>query len=64
MYEDKLPVGFLGLVDDIVGITEVEYKAQELNAFINLKTAEKSLQFGDNANYRGCHMNIINIFLG
>ena len=45
-YKDKLPVGFLGLVDDIVGITEVGYKAQQLNAFINLKTAEKTLQFG------------------
>ena len=36
-YKDKLPVGFLGLVDDIVGITEVGFKAQQLNAFINLK---------------------------
>ena len=27
-------------------ITEVGYKAQQLNALINLKTAEKSLQFG------------------
>ena len=46
LYKDKLPVGFLGLVDDIIGITEAGYKAQELNAFINVKTAEKSLQFG------------------
>jgi hypothetical protein len=45
-YKDKLPVGFLGLVDDIVGITEAGFKAQQLNAFINLKTAEKTLQFG------------------
>ena len=47
-YKDKLPVGFLGLVDDIVGITEVGHKAQQLNSLINLKTAEKSLQFGVN----------------
>ena len=46
LYKDILPVGFLGLVDDIIGITEAGYKAQELNAFINVKTAEKSLQFG------------------
>ena len=46
LYKDKLPVGFLGLVDDIVGVTEVGYKAQQLNAMINLKTAEKTLQFG------------------
>ena len=26
LYKDKLPVGFLGLVDDIVGITERGYK--------------------------------------
>ena len=41
-------MGFLGLVDDIVGITEVGHKAQQLNSLINLKTAEKSLQFGVN----------------
>ena len=45
-YKDKLPVGFLGLVDDIVGISEAGYKAQQQNVFINLKTAEKTLQFG------------------
>ena len=45
-YKNKLDVGFLGLVDDIVGVTEAGYKAQKLNAFINLKTAEKGLQFG------------------
>ena len=46
LYKNILPIGFLGLVDDIVGITEDGYKAAELNAFINIKTAEKSLQFG------------------
>ena len=46
LYKDILPVGFLGLVDDIAGITEAGYKAQQLNTLINLKTAEKSLQFG------------------
>ena len=48
LYKNKLPVGFLGLVDDIVGITEAGYKTQQLNTLINLKTAEKSLQFGVN----------------
>jgi hypothetical protein len=47
-YKKTLPVGFLGLVDDIVGITEVGFKAQQLNVMINLKTAEKTLQFGVN----------------
>ena len=46
LYKDILPVGFLGLVDDIIGVTEAGIKAQEMNAFINMKTAEKGLQFG------------------
>ena len=46
LYKNMLPVGFLGLVDDIVGVTEAGYKAQQLNAFMNVKTAEKTLQFG------------------
>ena len=45
-YKNKLDAGFWGLVDDIVGVTEAGYKAQKFNAFINLKTAEKGLQFG------------------
>ena len=36
-YKEKLTVGFLGLVDDIICITEAGYKAQEMNAFINIK---------------------------
>ena len=46
LYKNVLPVGFLGLVDDIVGITEAGFRAQQLNSVINIKTAEKSLQFG------------------
>ena len=46
LYKNILPIGFLGMVDDIVGITEAGHKASELNAFINIKTAEKTLQFG------------------
>ena len=46
LYKDRLPIGFLGLVDDIVGVTEVGHKAHQLNTLINLKTAEKTLQFG------------------
>ena len=38
-YKDILPVGMLGLVDDIIGITEVGYKAQMMNVFMNIKTA-------------------------
>ena len=33
---------------DIIGITRVGHKAQMMNAFMNIKTAEKNLQFGAN----------------
>ena len=45
MYKDSVPVGLLGMVDDLVGISEAGYKAQELNAYVNVKTADKKLQF-------------------
>ena len=34
-----LPVGFLGLVDDIIGVTEDGLNGQKMNAVINIKTA-------------------------
>ena len=46
MYKNCVPIGILGLVDDVVGVSEAGYKAQELNTYINLKTADKKLQFG------------------
>ena len=46
LYKGILPVSNQSLVDDTVGLTEANYKAQQLNAFFNLKSAEKSLQFG------------------
>ena len=46
LYKNKLPVGFLGLVDDIIGITEAGLDAVKMNAFMNVKSAEKILQFG------------------
>ena len=36
----------LGLMDDIIGIYQPGYKAQQMNALINVKTAEKGLRFG------------------
>ena len=45
-YKDSLPISLLGLVDDIIGVTEAGYKAAQMNEMINLKTAEKCLQFG------------------
>ena len=46
LYKDVLPVTLLGLVDDMIGVSEAGYKAQQLNTLLNVKTAEKRLQFG------------------
>ena len=35
------------MVDDIAGITEAGIKANQFNSFLNVKTAEKTLQFGN-----------------
>ena len=45
-YKNSLPIGFLAMVDDIVGVTEAGYKASQFNTYLNVKTSEKSLQFG------------------
>ena len=45
-YKEVLPVSLLGLVDDIIGVTKAGYRAQQMNALINVKTEEKRLQFG------------------
>ena len=45
-YMDTLPVGLLGLLDDLIGVTETGFQLQMMNSFINVKTAEKGLQFG------------------
>ena len=37
----------LGLVDDIIGVTDSGFKAQQMNVLFNVKTAEKRLQFGE-----------------
>ena len=45
-YKEKLPINILGLVDDIIGVSETGFKAQMMNAILNTKSAEKGLQFG------------------
>jgi hypothetical protein len=37
LYKDSLPVSMLGLVDDIIGVTEAGYKAHQMNALINVQ---------------------------
>ena len=46
LYKNTLPISMLGLVDDIIGVTEAGFKAAQMNSIINVKTAEKCLQFG------------------
>ena len=45
-YKEELPINILGLVDDIIGVTEAGFKAQMMNTILNYKSAEKRLQFG------------------
>ena len=51
-YKGKVPVPILGMVDDILSISESGYKTCRLNAFLNAKTALKRLQFGPDK----CHV--------
>ena len=45
-YKGYVPVGVLGMIDDLAGVSESGVKAVQLNSFLNVKTAEKCLQFG------------------
>ena len=45
-YKSEVPIPLLGMVDDVLIISESGYKSQRLNGFINAKTAIKRLQFG------------------
>ena len=46
-YKNIVQVGVLGQIDDLIGVTEAGFRAQELNSFINTKSAEKRLQFNE-----------------
>ena len=41
-----VPIPLLGQVDDLIGVAEAGYKSKQLNSFVNVKTADKDLQFG------------------
>ena len=45
-YKGKVPVPLLGMVDDVLSISDCGYKTRRMNAFLNEKTAVKRLQFG------------------
>ena len=44
-FKNILPISMLALVDDMVEITGAGFTAQQMNVAINVKTAEKRLQF-------------------
>ena len=46
MYKESLSVSLLGLVDDVLGVTQAGFEAQQMNVILNVKSAEKGLQFG------------------
>ena len=41
-----MPIPLLGQVDDLPGVAEAGFKSEQLNSFVNVKTADKDLQFG------------------
>ena len=45
-YMEEVSIPLLGMVDDLIGITNAGYKTNQLNAFVNVKAADKDLQFG------------------
>ena len=45
-FKGEVPIPLLGQVDDLLGVSVVGYKAEQLNGFVNVKTADKDLQFG------------------
>jgi hypothetical protein len=40
LYKDILPVGFLGLVDDILGVTEAGMKALQMNTCVYVQSVK------------------------
>ena len=46
LYKDVLPVSLLILIDDMIGVSNASFKAHQMNTVLNVKTADKRLQFG------------------
>ena len=45
-YMGVVAVPLLGQVDDLIGVAEAGHTTRQLNLFVNVKTADKNLQFG------------------
>ena len=46
LYKNKLPISNLSIIDDIICVTEPGVMAAMMNSFMNIKSADKFLQFG------------------
>ena len=42
----KVPIPLLGQVDDLIGISDAGFRSEQLNSYVNVKAADKELQFG------------------
>ena len=54
-YKDEVPIGVMAMVDDTVTVTEAGQKTQQINAYFNVKSAEKKIQFSETK----CHTILI-----
>ena len=45
-YKNTILITKLGLVDDVIGTTKPDHRAQQLISILKVKTPEKQLQFG------------------
>ena len=41
LYKEAIPHGMLGMVDDVLAVTEAGWKAQEMNTFMNKNQLKK-----------------------
>ena len=63
-YKGIVPVPILGQIDDTIGITLAGYQSSQMNSYINIKTANKYLQFGqDKCKYMVVGKRIENIHI-
>ena len=42
----KVPIPLLGQVADLIGISDAGFRSEQLNSYVNVKAADKELQFG------------------
>ena len=45
-FKGEVAIHLLGQVDDLLGVAEAGFKSEQLNAYVNFKTADNNLQFG------------------